>query len=119
MAPTLGVELGRDRPDSYTAAYNSDLNFTDLKQAYTVENTFSKQVANIRVDNRDFKSYKDDYGKTPAPLTNNELAEVQRGEELMKQREQQRQLRAAQEDIGVQKYFDRMKQLVLTDNTKS
>jgi hypothetical protein len=34
-------------------------------------------------------------------------------------REQQRQLRAAQEDMGVQKYFDRMKQLVLTDNTKS
>jgi curved DNA-binding protein CbpA len=119
MAPTLGVELGRDRPDSYTAAYNSDLNFTDLKQAYTVENTFSKQVANVRVDSRDFKSYKDDYGKKPAPLTNDEMLEVQRGEEMMKQREQQRQLRAAQEDMGVQKYFDRMKQLVLTDNTKS
>lgn len=119
MAPTLGVELGRDKPSSYTAAYNSDLNFTDLKQAYTVENTFSKQVANVRVDNRDYKSYKDDYGKTPTPLTNDELLEVQRGEELMKQREQHRQLRAAQEDIGVQKYFDRMKQLVLTDNTKS
>jgi len=118
MAPTLGVELGRDRPDSYTAAYNSDLNFTDLKQAYTVENTFSKQVANVRVDNRDYKSYKDDYGKTPAPLTNDEMLEVQRGEEIMKQREAQRQLRAAQEDMSVQKYFDRMKQLVLTDNTK-
>jgi len=119
MAPTLGVELGRDRPDSYTAAYNSDLNFTDLKQAYTVENTFSKQVANVRVDSRDFKSYKDDYGKKPVPLTNDEMLEVQRGEEMMKQREQQRQLRAAQEDMSVQKYFDRMKQLVLTDNTKS
>jgi len=119
MAPTLGVELGRDKPSSYTAAYNSDLNFTDLKQAYTVENTFSKQVANVRVDNRDYKSYKDDYGKTPTPLTNDEMLEVQRGEEMMKQREQQRQLRAAQEDMGVQKYFERMKQLVLTDNTKS
>jgi curved DNA-binding protein CbpA len=119
MAPTLGVELGRDKPSSYTAAYNSDLNFTDLKQAYTVENTFSKQVANVRVDSRDYKSYKDDYGKTPRPLTNDEMLEVQRGEEMMKQREQQRQLRAAQEDMGVQKYFDRMKQLVLTDNTKS
>ena len=119
MAPTLGVELGRDKPSSYTAAYNSDLNFTDLKQAYTVENTFSKQVANVRVDSRNYESYKNDYGKTPTPLTNDELLEVQRGEELMKQREQQRQLRAAQEDIGVQKYFDRMKQLVLTDNTKS
>ena len=119
MAPTLGVELGRDKPSSYTAAYNSDLNFTDLKQAYTVENTFSKQVANVRVDSRNYESYKNDYGKTPTPLTNDELLEVQRGEELMKQREQQRQLRAAQEDMGVQKYFDRMKQLVLTDNTKS
>ena len=119
MAPTLGVELGRDRPDSYTAAYNSDLNFTDLKQAYTVENTFSKQVANVRVDNRNFEAYKTDYGKTPAPLTNDEMVEVQRGEELMNQREAQRKLRAAQEDMNVQKYFDRMKQLVLTDNTKT
>jgi hypothetical protein len=43
MAPSLGVELGRDRPESFTAAYDANLNFTDLKQAYTVENTISKQ----------------------------------------------------------------------------
>jgi hypothetical protein len=32
MAPTMGVELGRGKPDSYTAAINANLRFTDLKQ---------------------------------------------------------------------------------------
>uniref|UniRef100_A0A6C0D569 J domain-containing protein n=1 Tax=viral metagenome TaxID=1070528 RepID=A0A6C0D569_9ZZZZ len=119
MAPTLGVELGRERPDSYTAAYNADLNFTDLKQAYTVENTFSKQVANVRVDNRNFESYKNDYTKAPAPLSSDEMSKIQEGEQYMQKREEQRRRRAAEEEIGIQRYFDRMKQLVLTDNTKS
>jgi hypothetical protein len=118
MAPTLGVELGRDRPDSYTAAYNADLNFTDLKQAYTSENTFSKQVANVRVDSRNYEQYKNDYGKAPTPLSSNEMTQIQEGEQYMQKREEQRRRRAAEEEINIQRYFDRMKQLVLTDNTK-
>ena len=119
MAPTLGVELGRDRPDSYTAAYNADLNFTDLKQAYTSENTFSKQVANVRVDSRNYEQYKNEYGKTPTPLSSDEMKQIQEGEQYVQKREEQRRRRAAEEEIGVQRYFERMKQLVLTDNTKS
>ena len=80
MAPTMGVEFGREKPSTYTAAYNSDLNYTDLKQAYTTESTFSKQVANIRVDSRNFEQYKDDRTKAPRPLTNAEMEEVQRGQ---------------------------------------
>jgi len=115
MAPTLGIELGRDRPESYTAAYNSELNFTDLKQAYTTENTFSKQVAHVRVDNRNFENYKNDYGKAPPPLSSEELQRIQQGEKQMAQKELQRQRRAAEELINSDKYFERMKQLVLTD----
>ena len=119
MAPTLGVELGRERPETYTAPYNADLNFTDLKQAYTSENTFSKQVANVRVDNRNFESYKNEYGKTPGPLSSSELNQIQEGEQYMQKREEQRRRRAAEEEIGIQSYFERMKQLVITDNSKS
>ena len=118
MAPTLGVELGRDRPDSFTAAYNADLNFTDLKQAYTTENTFSKQVSHVNTGNRNFEQYKNEYGKTPPPLSHSEMEEVQRGELMLQKREEQRRLRAAQEDVGANRYFERMKQLVITDKSK-
>ena len=118
MAPTLGVELGRDKPSSYTAAYNSDLNFTDLKQAYTTEANFSKQVVSVNVNNRNFESYKDDRAKAPQPLNNSEIEEIQRSELMMKQREEQRRIRAAQEEINATNYFERMKQLVITDKFK-
>ena len=118
MAPTLGIELGRDRPESYTAASNADLNFTDLKQAYTTENTFSKQVAHVRVDNRNFENYKNEYGKAPPPLSSEEMQRIQEGEKIMEQKEALRQRRAAEELINSDKYFERMKQLVLTDKRK-
>jgi len=119
MAPTLGVELGRDKPDSFTAAYNSGLKFTDLKQAYTTEANFSKQVANVRVDSRNYEQYKNDYGNKPRPMSHAEMEEIQRGEAIMQEREKQRQIRAAQEDIGASRYFERMKQLVITDRSKN
>lgn len=119
MAPTLGVELGREKPDSYTAPYSADVNYTDLKQAYTTEANFSSQVASVRVDSRNYEQYKDDRGKAPRPLNNTELEEVQRAEQYVQKREEQRKLRAAQEDMAANSYFERMKRLVLTDNTKS
>jgi len=118
MAPSLGVELGRDKPESFTAAYDANLNFTDLKQAYTTENTFSKQVSHVNAGNRNFEQYKNEYGKTPTPLSHSEMEEVQRGELMLQKREEQRRLRAAQEDVGANRYFERMKQLVITDKSK-
>lgn len=118
MAPSLGVELGRDKPESFTAAYDANLNFTDLKQAYTTENTFSKQVAHVNVNQRNFEQYKNDYGKAPPPLSHSEMEEIQRGEKTLQHREEQRRLRAAQDEISAQRYFDRIKQLVITDKTR-
>ena len=119
MAPTLGVELGRGKPESYTTAYNADLKFTDLKQAYTTEANISNQIASVRVDSRNFEQYKDERGKAPRPMNNTELEELQRSEQMLEKRETQRKLRAAQEDMSANSYFERMKRLVLTDNTKS
>jgi len=116
MAPTLGIELGRDRPETFTAPYNADLNFTDLKQAYTTENTFSKQVAHVRVDPRNIEDYKNNREKAPGPLSSEELQRIQEGEKMMEQREALRQRRAAEELIQSDSYFERMKRLVITNN---
>lgn len=118
MAPQLGVELGRGKPDSFTAAMNSDLNYTDLKQAYTSENMFSHQVSHVNVGNRNFEQYKNEYGKAPPPLSHSEMEELQRGESMLQKREEQRKLRAAQEEITASRYFERMKQLVITDKSR-
>jgi curved DNA-binding protein CbpA len=116
MAPSLGIELGRDRPDTFTAAYDADLNFTDLKQAYTTENTFSKQVAHVRVDPRNIEDYKNNREKAPGPLSSEELQRIQEGEKMMEERERIRQRRAAEELIQSDSYFERMKRLVITNN---
>lgn len=119
MAPTIGVELGRGKPESYTAAINANLRFTDLKQAYTIENNISKQVATVNVDDRNYEIYKNDREKAPRPLTNSELEQIQNAEEYYKKREDQRRIRAVQEELDATSYFERMKRLVLTDKSSN
>jgi curved DNA-binding protein CbpA len=115
LSPSAGVELGRDRPPDYTAAYDANLQFTDLRAAYTKENTIRDKVQNVKVENRDFNTYKSQREKAPDRYNQAELAALQAYESQQKQREQQRQLRAAQEQLSAQDYFARMKQLVITE----
>ena len=117
LAP-MAVELGRDRPSTYTAPANANLKYTDLKQAYTVENTVSNQVANVRVDIRDIKSYQAERKRAPDPMTDQEMAAVAAAEKAATERERQRALRAAQEGAAASEYFARMQRLVLTDKSK-
>jgi curved DNA-binding protein CbpA len=115
LAPTYGVELGRGRPETYTAAANASLKFTDLKSAYTQENMITNQVADVRVEARSFDKYQAQWKQAPAPLAAGEMAAVAAAEDAMKQREAQRRLRAAQEDSMAEQYFNRMKTLVITN----
>ncbi len=119
MAPNSGVELGREKASSYTAAANASLKYTDLKQAYTVENTISPQVSGVRVEQRDIKSYKAAREKAPTPLTHDELEAIAASERYAAEKERQRQLRVAQDDAFSNEYFNRMKRLVLTDQSQS
>lgn len=119
MAPSIGVELGRGKPESYTAAINANLRFTDLKQAYTIENNISKDVLHVNVEARNYETYKNDRGKAPKPLTNSELQQIQQAEEYYKKREEERRIRAAQQDLEANSYFERMKRLVLTDKSSN
>jgi curved DNA-binding protein CbpA len=111
----MGVELGRGRPADYTAAPDSKQQFTDLRAAYTLENTIQDKVSGIRVENRDFNSYKAQREKAPANYNEEEMASLNAYEEQKKRAEDQRRVRAAQEQLGARDYFERMKQMVIRD----
>ena len=115
LAPTAGVELGRSGGGSYTAAANASLKFTDLKNAYTSENMITTQVADVRVEARSFDQYSSSRKQAPTPLSNQEMAGVMAAEAAAAKREEQRRLRAAQEDSLGNQYFERMKRLVITN----
>ena len=115
LAPNAGVELGRTGGGGFTAAANANLKFTDLRNAYTSENMITNQVANVNVEARSFDQYSSSRKQAPTPLSNQELAGIQAAEALTAKREEQRRLRAAQEDTLGAQYFERMKRLVITN----
>jgi curved DNA-binding protein CbpA len=115
LAPSMGLELGRERPDSFTPAPNSKDRFSDLKDAYSRETTISDKVANVRMETRNIDSYRASREKAPDPLSHREQEALAAAEKQIEQREQLRQRRAAGQGVLEQQYFDRMKQLVLTD----
>lgn len=118
LAPNSGVELGRGGGGGFTAAANANLKFTDLRNAYTSDNMITSQVADVRVEARSFDQFSASRKQAPAPLSNQELAGIQAAEAAAAQREEQRRLRAAQEDSLGSQYFERMKRLVLTNGAK-
>lgn len=115
LAPTLGVELGRDRPADFTAPYNANFQYTDLRNAYTSESTFSGQVADVRVENRSFDQYSTERKSAPRALADYEMESIQAAERAAEDRERQRKMRAAQQDAMAEDYFERMKRLVITE----
>ena len=115
LAPNSGVELGRSGGGGFTAAANANLKFTDLRNAYTSDNMITNQVADVRVETRSFDQFSASRKQAPAPLSNQELAGVQAAEAAAAAREEQRRLRAAQEDSLGAQYFERMKRLVITN----
>lgn len=116
MAMTLqgGTELGRDRPAEFTAAANDRVQYTDLKMAYTRDNTITNHVANVRVEARDYKQYKASREEAPK-ISAEERAALDDQEREIQRREQLRQRRYAQEQIAGAEYFERMKQLMIVD----
>ena len=120
LTPSMGIEIGRDRPSEYTASATESMKrggmvFTDLRSAYTKDSTFTQNVANVRVEDRDMKTYQAQRKNAPVPLSDYEREQLYASENALKQREQQRQLRKAHQDVIENQYFERMKQLVITD----
>jgi cation diffusion facilitator CzcD-associated flavoprotein CzcO len=116
MAPHLGIELGRDRPEDFTGANLNGLKFTDLKKAYTTDSTFSHQVADVRVQNRSYDSAATERKAAPTPLSDAELRMIAEGEKHMAQRQQQQAARISEEDRRISEHFKMMQRYVITNH---
>lgn len=116
MAPHMGIELGRERPDDFTGANLNGLKYTDLKKAYTSDSTFSHQVADVRVSNRSFDSASSERKAAPAPLSAAEMEAIAEGEKHMAQRQQRQTVRITEEDKRISEHFQKMQRYVITNN---
>ena len=115
MAPTMGIELGREKPDDFTGANLNGLKYTDLKRAYTSDSTFSHQVSDVRVSNKSFDAAATERKSAPAPLSSEEMDAIVEGERRLAQQQLQRANRMAEEDKRISEHFARMQRYVITD----
>jgi len=115
MAPTMGIELGRDRPEDFTGANLNGLKYTDLRKAYTDESTFSHQVADVRVSNKSFDVAATERKSAPAPLSSSEMEAIQEGERFMAQKQAQQAHRISEEDKRISEHFAKMQRYVITN----
>ena len=115
MAPHLGIELGRDRPEDFTGANLNGLKYTDLKKAYTSDSTFSHQVADVRVANRSFDSAATDRKAAPTPLSASEMNMIAEGDRELAQRQQRQTVRITEEDRRISDHFQKMQRYVITN----
>ena len=120
MALTLNANSGTDllgtRPDTYTAAPNSRFQFTDLRGAYTIDNTVSDKVANVTVGERSFDQYRASREKAPEALSAQEMQGIRAFESRQHQMDSMRERKMAEMSVRNQNYHDMMKQRVITDN---
>jgi len=115
MAPTMGIELGRERPEDFTGANLNGLKYTDLRKAYTEESTFSHQVADVQVSSKSFDAAASERKAAPRPLSAEEMESVQEGERYMAQRQAQQATRISEEDRRISEHFEKMKRYVITN----
>lgn len=115
LNPTNGVDLVGERPDSYTAAPNSRFQFTDLRGAYTSESTISDKVSNVAVGERSLEQYRASREKAPDPFNHTEMHGIREFESRQKQMDDMRERKRAEMAVRDQNYFNRMKQMVITD----
>jgi hypothetical protein len=115
LNPTSGVDLVGERPDSFTAAPNSKFQFTDLRGAYTTDSTISDKVSNVQVGERNLEQYRASREKAPDPFNQTELHGIREFESRQKQMDEMRERKRGEMSVRNQQYFDRMKQMVITD----
>jgi curved DNA-binding protein CbpA len=116
MAPNMGIELGRERPEDFTGANLNGLRYTDLKRAYTSDSTFSHQVAGVKGPDKTFESMTGERKSTPAPLTASELEAIAEGDRRMAQRQTNQATRISEEDRRISEHFQRMQRYVITNH---
>jgi curved DNA-binding protein CbpA len=95
------VVLGGEKPAEYTAPHGSNLNYTDLKAAYSRHMTFSQQIKHVKVNDKSFEQAKAEREKDPGPASQDEMRHMEEMKLRTEQAEQLRKTRLAALDTDI------------------
>ena len=119
IMPTSGTELGGDN-SNFTAAFGSDTQFVDLKEAYTTGSTRFHEVADVRIAAKSGRSLEETKRMREAEMTRvdpDEKARLAAAAAAFEDRERQRRLRLAQEDTAAESWADQMRRRLFVTNS--
>lgn len=108
-----GTELGAGRPAQFTAPMGAKTTYTDLKYAYGEGSTFSQDVANVKMESRNFDQIKRERESAPVALRPEEMSAIQSIEQQRKIVEQERQRRLAAHDVDAENVYTRMQRRLM------
>jgi len=113
-----GTEIGEDA-SNFTAPMGSDVQFTDLKEAYTRGSTVYQEVAGVSVGEGRVGSVEDVRRRRDVemarPVAVDETARYQAAAAALEAREKARQLRAAQHDTAAESWSEFMRRRLLVN----
>jgi hypothetical protein len=113
-----GTELGA-AAGNFTAAIGADVQFTDLKEAYTSGSTIYQEVADVRVVERKARSVAEAEAmraQEMARVDPDESSRIAATAAALEERERQRRLRLAQQDTAAEGWHDQMRRrMYVTD----
>jgi len=113
-----GVELGGSA-DNFTAAFGSDTQFVDLKEAYTSGSTRFHEVADVRVSAKTARSVEEAKRQREVDMARvdpDEKARFAAAAAAYEERERQRRLRLAQQDTASESWADQMRRRLLVSD---
>ncbi len=113
MLTPNAVILGGEKPAEYTAPAGSNIQYTDLKAAYSTRMTFSQEIKDVRINDKSFEQAKAERENSPGPLSPDELRHVEELGRQTEAAEKQRKMRLAAKDTDTSMYHDRLKSRLL------
>ena len=113
-----GVELGGSN-DNFTAAFGSDTQFVDLKEAYTSGSTRFHEVADVNVSTKSVRSVEEAKRLRESEMSRvdpDEKARFAAAAAAYEERERQRRMRLAQQDTAAEGWADQMRRRLLVSD---
>jgi len=113
-----GTELGGE-VKNFTAAFGSDTQFVDLKEAYTSGSTRFQEIADVQVSGKSVRSIEEAKRLREAAMSRvdpDESSRIAAAAAALEERERQRRMRLAQQDTAAESWADQMRRrLFVTD----
>jgi hypothetical protein len=113
-----GTELGGETT-SFTAAMGSETQFTDLKEAYTSGATMYHEVADVQLSKKGARSIEEAKRQREADMSRvdpDEASRIAAAAMALEEREKQRRLRAAQQDMAAEAWSNQMRRRLMVHN---